>query len=203
MNWRALMHVEDHPSHGGSQYSHNSQNGPVKADFANIANIAKEVEPLPLNKADPSESMPVPVAHRQQILTVSKLFFQMNEGLLGRLGWNREDLFSGLDPNLATTYDDLPGLSVMLAEGAELIHADRDKLEFDLNGRRLVWVRDGYWMEHPREKSEPSVAVLNEKEEQTKCYNCGGIEFWKKPSWKNWNCGRCHPPTESQKVEWR
>jgi hypothetical protein len=146
MNWRALMRVEDQPPPTGSQYSHNSQKPTFRAHSANIANTAKGVESLHIDNTDHEESPPVPHDHRQKIIKAVETFFQVHGDKLGRLGWNNKTLFSGLDPTTAKTYDDIPGLAVMLVDGAELIHTDYNHLEFESHNCRLIWVREQFWL---------------------------------------------------------
>ena len=149
MNWRALMRVEGQPIPTGSQYSHNSQKPPFQvysANIANIANTAKGVEPLHIDNTDHEKPTPIPDDHRQKIIKAVETFFQIHGDKLGLMGWDNKTLFSGLDPTTAKTYDDVPGLAVMLADGVELIHTNHNHLEFKSNNCRLIWVREQFWL---------------------------------------------------------
>ncbi|MBF0449002.1 MAG: hypothetical protein HQL67_12435 [Magnetococcales bacterium] len=39
--------------------------------------------------------------------------------------------------------------------------------------------------------------------ENTSCYICQGIKYWRRPTWAGWNCCRCHPPIPGIEIEWR
>ncbi|MBF0371625.1 MAG: hypothetical protein HQL52_19485 [Magnetococcales bacterium] len=85
--------------------------------------------------------------HHQQILAATDIFFIKHGPRLEALGWDRENLFSGLDPESAQDFDDMPALPLLLVDGADLAYADTDRLEFHMpGGRRLVWVKPGMWL---------------------------------------------------------
>ncbi len=44
-----------------------------------------------------------------------------------------------------------------------------------------------------------------DKAENTICYVCAGVKFWKRHDWAGWSCGRCHPPVafDESQIEWR
>ncbi|MBF0371597.1 MAG: hypothetical protein HQL52_19345 [Magnetococcales bacterium] len=84
--------------------------------------------------------------HRRRILEAMFRFWKEHGPHLAELGWSPERLFSGLDPARATTYDDMPALPLLVANGAELTHADIGRLEFKAQGSTLVWIKSGAWL---------------------------------------------------------
>ncbi|MEO5328097.1 MAG: hypothetical protein H7829_07610 [Magnetococcus sp. THC-1_WYH] len=108
------------------------------------------VIPLPnLNKQIPrSTFVPnlIPMEHLTRIRASLARFRQEHGKQLAALGWNRDNLFLGVSPDEAHSYDHLHGMAVLLADGATLIHADHNNLVFLSHGRKLRWVRGGYWL---------------------------------------------------------
>ncbi|MBF0437960.1 MAG: hypothetical protein HQL93_02445 [Magnetococcales bacterium] len=88
----------------------------------------------------------IPPDHMQRIHAGLARFRQQHGRRLMALGWNRDNLFLGTTPEQARFYDDLHGMAAILANGAELIHADQDRLEFDANGMLLGWFKAGFWL---------------------------------------------------------
>ncbi|MEO5346808.1 MAG: hypothetical protein H7834_10590 [Magnetococcus sp. YQC-9] len=76
-------------------------------------------------------------------------FRRMHGKQLAALGWNRDSLFLGMRPEEEQHVADLHGMAVILAYGAELLHADHEHLVFAHRGERLGWFRGGYWLAGP------------------------------------------------------
>ena len=106
--------------------------------------------PLPdLHKPAP-QPLPIPGAippdHMRRILSGLERFRQEHGRRLADLGWNRETLFFGAIPEEAKTYDELHGLTAILADGGRLVQSTVEMLVFELGERRLAWMVDGYFV---------------------------------------------------------
>ncbi|MBF0188612.1 MAG: hypothetical protein HQL50_11880 [Magnetococcales bacterium] len=110
---------------------------------AKVANrlrpVATFTESEPLN--------PIPPDHKYQLLDALNQFRREHGRQLKTLGWNRDSLFHGVVPEEVNSYDDMPGLVVLLAKGAALVRAERAFLIIETGGgERLLWVHPGFWL---------------------------------------------------------
>jgi len=107
----------------------------------------------PKAAADPiQEEKPerIPPDARVRILETLDAFRQEHGDALTALGWNRQNMFSGLNPATATTYENMPALPLLLADGGRLVKVTRNFLAVETEcGRRLYWCRTRCWREGP------------------------------------------------------
>ncbi|MBF0108028.1 MAG: hypothetical protein HQL76_02475 [Magnetococcales bacterium] len=94
----------------------------------------------------PPVANPIPPEHQERIRASLQRFRRQHGQRLASLGWNRDNLFLGTSPDEAKSYDHLHGMAALIADGASLIHSDRNHLVFLSHGRKLRWVRAGYWL---------------------------------------------------------
>ncbi|MBF0626296.1 MAG: hypothetical protein HQL82_16025 [Magnetococcales bacterium] len=62
---------------------------------------------------------------------------------LAAKGWTRQDVFGGLDPLAARTWDDLPGVMALVLDGWELTGILPDRLTFTREREKRAWMRHG------------------------------------------------------------
>lgn len=109
-------------------------------------------QPLPnIQKQIPLETTlpPVPESHRVKILAALDVFRKEHGQKLKELGWNRDNLFLGLDVATAQTYDTMPCIPLVLEAGARLVYADVGRLEFLEGGEVSAWIKKGFWLGGP------------------------------------------------------
>lgn len=112
----------------------------------------RHIPPPDIDKPPPqplAQSNAIPVEHLNRIRVGLEKFRHDHGRRLADLGWNRDNLFLGMQPEQAHSYDDLHGMAAILADGAELIHADQERLGFDANGIYLNWFKAGFWLAGP------------------------------------------------------
>ncbi|MBF0188206.1 MAG: hypothetical protein HQL50_09820 [Magnetococcales bacterium] len=88
----------------------------------------------------------IPPGHKAQLLSALDRFQTEHGVRLAALGWGSATLFHDMGPESAQTYDDMPGMVMVIANGGRLVRATWVFLEFETTGGRLLWVHPGYWL---------------------------------------------------------
>ena len=109
------------------------------------------LNPLNLAKSlSASSSGENSVTHKQitdqallAILSALNRFMRQYRSNLQSSGWSESNLWSGLNPNTATTLDEMPALPLMLVDGTKIKNINQHRILME-NG--LAWTCNGVWL---------------------------------------------------------
>ncbi|MBF0612802.1 MAG: hypothetical protein HQL55_16895 [Magnetococcales bacterium] len=111
-----------------------------------ISLLAGTSEPLVTGEMIKSGEI-IPPCHKVRILAEWKEFMLIHRLELNRFGWGRQSLLSGLNPVTAKTWNDMPALPIMVADGALLRDITLPWLKFSSLGEEVYRVKSGHWFQ--------------------------------------------------------
>jgi hypothetical protein len=91
------------------------------------------------------DDRPIPLDFQKRIREAVTKFLDTYDDHLAQRGWDYAAIFGSADP-FTTDYEKLPGLAALLTDGVQLVSVETEQLIFNNNGRRLIWMKMGYWV---------------------------------------------------------